>query len=146
MRRRKWSQRRAGDKSVASDLPDFHDGFLDGLFTHGSEVRIFLRKQGGEKFTLVLHSVKLLRGDEFREGNIIFDVVLLGPDELDVSDVCELYQFSEEAMKTFSLTEWSTNAKGNGLKAVQISASYGCSVQALFREHELIPGYQASLG
>ena len=93
-----------------------------------------------------MRGLELLRGDEFSEGNIIFDVVFLGPDELDVSDVCELYQFSEEAMKTFSLSEWATKAKANGLKAVQVSPSYGCSVQALFRSYDLVPGYQAVPG
>lgn len=103
---------------------------------------MFLRKQDGEKFTLVLHGVERLQSENFREGNIIFDVILLGPDELEVSDVCELYQLSEEAMKTFSLAEWSAKAKAKGLNAVQTSSSYGCTVQALFCGYELIPGYQ----
>jgi hypothetical protein len=129
---------------MATDLPGFHDGFLDGLFTFGSQARIFLRKQNGEKFTLVIHGLERLQGEDFRQGNIVFDVVFLEPDEIEGSDVCELYQFSEEAVKTFSLAEWLVKAKEKGLKAVQISPSYGCSVQALFQTYELIPGFRAS--
>jgi hypothetical protein len=127
---------------VASDLPGFHDGFLDGLFTFGPEARMFLRRENGEKFTLILHGVERLQGEDFWEGNIIFDVVLLEPEELEVSDVFELYGYSKEAMKTFSVTDWAADAKAKGLRAVQISPSYGCSVQALFRSSELVPGYQ----
>lgn len=104
---------------------------------------MFLRKEGGEKFTLVLRGVERFQGEDFRQGNIIFGVVFLEPDELEVSDLCGLYPLSAESLKTFSLADWSAKARAEGLKAVQISPSYGCSVQALFRTHELIPGYQA---
>ena len=103
---------------MASELPGFHDGFLDGLLSLGSEARMLLRKECGEKFTLVLRDVEALQGDNFRQGNIIFDVVFLGPDELELSDVSELYEFSQEWMKTFSLAEWSEKANAKGLKAI----------------------------
>jgi hypothetical protein len=58
-------------------IPDFHDGFLDGVFVSGSQAAILLRTLEGQKFKLVLRDVERLHVENFREGNIVFSMDLL---------------------------------------------------------------------
>jgi hypothetical protein len=62
--------------------PDFHDGYLEGLFVARSIAKIFLKTVAGERFTLVLDGVEQLRAQNFHEGNIIFDVEFFEPEQL----------------------------------------------------------------
>jgi hypothetical protein len=58
-------------------LPDFHDGFFDGLWLRDKDTAIlFLRTLSGERYSLQLGKVDTLRLDNLREGNIVFDVTV----------------------------------------------------------------------
>ena len=114
--------------------PSFHDGVLDGLLTSQSgPVRVFLRTVRGEKFTLLLEDVLMLTLNEFREGNIIFGVDFLDPSQLDPSAVGDC-----------DLAAWIEKAREKQLRALQISASYGGTLVAMFRRHVFADGYVTS--
>jgi hypothetical protein len=121
--------------------PSFHDGFVQGLFSSDSEVKLFLCTVAGEKFTLLLQGVERLHVENFRQGNIVFEVAFLTMREFQASDIRDLYEMSNESMRTFDLGKWAEHAEQKGLKGIQVSSSYGCSIRGLFRSHELLSGH-----
>jgi len=122
-------------------IPDFHDGFLDGVFVSGSQAAIFLRTLEGQEFKLVLRDVERLHVENFREGNIVFSLDFLEAEHLTLEHICEAYQYNERVPPGFVLEHWVEDAKQRGLKAVEISTSYGCSALVLFKSFELREGY-----
>jgi hypothetical protein len=122
-------------------MPDFHDGYLDGLFVSGKTARIFLRTCTGERFTLFLQEVERLHAENFRQGNIIFSVDFLRLEQLSPEFIFEVYEYSEPDKQNFVMDNWVQGAKQKGLQALEISTSYGCSAFALFKHYELLQGY-----
>jgi hypothetical protein len=61
--------------------------------------------------------------DDFKEGNIIYDVVVREGDELTRRDIVQLYGFTEEAKAELKLQK----VKLDGLVVMEISPSYGAS-------------------
>jgi hypothetical protein len=121
---------------------NFHDGFVDGLLLYGKKAHVFLRTVKGEKFTLILHDVDALRVNDFLEGNIIFSVEFMEPNQLDESFIFDAYQYSEEYKKSFVLATWIAKATEKHLKAAESSPSYGCELLAVYKEHQLVNGYR----
>jgi hypothetical protein len=124
-----------------NSLPDFHDGFVDGVFLSGSSARIFLRTVKGDRFTLILNELEALRVNDLRKGNVVLEVVFLEPKQLDASVVFELYGYSDEHKKTFALGEWVKEATRKGLTAIEIAPSYGCTILAIFKNHSFSAGH-----
>jgi hypothetical protein len=122
-------------------IPDFHDGFVDGVLVSGLRAKLFLRKIDGQKFTLALHGIERLHVENFREGNIIFSLDFLELEQLTLEHVCQAYQYNEHTLASFIMKDWVEDAKQRGLKAVEISASYGCSALILFKSFELTEGF-----
>jgi hypothetical protein len=121
--------------------PDFHDGFVDGVFLPDSSARIFLRTVKGDRFTLKLNELEALRVNDLRKGSVVLEVVFLEPKELDASFVFELYGYSDEHKKTFALGEWIKGATRKGLAAIEIAPSYGCTILAVFKNHSFSAGH-----
>jgi hypothetical protein len=124
-----------------SSLPDFHDGFVDGVLLSKSDARILLRTVNGDRFTLILNELEALRVDDFRKGNIVFEVVFLMPRQLDSSFVFEVYGYSDEGKRTFVLGEWAEKAAQKVLTAIEITPSYGCTILAIFKSHHFSDGH-----
>jgi len=112
---------------------NFHDGSIDGLISFNKEARLFLRTAAQKKFTLVLRNVDALVARNFRQGDVILEVEIVQPAELDVVDIRDLNQRIDEDMKTFPLNDWRTTTQQQGLEAVVISPSYGCTLVATFK-------------
>jgi|SRR5579859_1853206 len=125
--------------------PNFHDGFVDGLLLHKSRIHVFLRTVSGEKYTLILHDVEALRANDLREGNIILDVEFFESNQLDSSFILDVYQYGDEHKETFIMEDWLRAAAQKRLMGVEISASYGCTLLAVFKDHEFVDGYLTSL-
>lgn len=121
--------------------PSFHDGFVDGMVTFDSVVRVFLRTELGEKFTLVLHDVENLVVTRLRQGNIILSIDFLEAEGLDVSHFRDFHQLSNEQVKDTDINIWRAKMQEKNLRAVEIAPSYGATLVALFRQHEFIRGY-----
>jgi hypothetical protein len=124
-----------------TNLPDFHDGFVDGVFSFDSTVRIFLRSVTDDKFTLVLDEVDALRINDFKKGNIIFELRFLSPDQLDADFVFETHDYSEQHKKNFALKDWIGKTQEKELTAIEITPSYGCSLLALFKIQAIFRGH-----
>ncbi len=116
-------------------IQNFHDGRFDGFWIAADEVvHLFLRTQGGERFTLILRGVGRLSLAEIKEGNIIFDLIFRDADQLTPSDMEELYDVDAGSSQAVSLLK---KARERGLRAWQINPSYGASALFLFQTSEL---------
>ncbi len=78
--------------------------------------------------------------NDFREGNIIFELNVMSPDQIHQEFVFEAYGYSEESKKKFGLAEWVNNAKATNLKALEITPSYGSSLSAVFENYTMVEG------
>jgi hypothetical protein len=120
--------------------PNFHDGYIDGVLVAEESASIFLRTVSSEKFTIVLHGVKSLVMNDFRQGNIILDLEWV--DAVNVSDSAILDYYSMPEGEVAVLRErWINEIKGRQLQAIEISPSYGADLTAIFREREIISGF-----
>jgi hypothetical protein len=113
----------------------FHDGYFDGLLIKGATVRVFLRTHGGQEFVLEVIGVSSMKADGFRQGNIIFDVLLRRGDDLTVGDIICLYELEEESKALAKLEE----ARRKNLVVLEINPSYGASCTILAESVELVP-------
>ena len=75
----------------------------------------------------------------FKLGNIIFDVVLLDSDMLNIAHMNELYDLHPtDAEKAQELLK---TARARGLSALEINPSYGAECLILFRALEMLRGH-----
>ena len=119
---------------------DFHDGYVDGVLVSGDATRIFLRTVREARFTLTLTGVDALHFEDFKQGNIIFELNFLSLNELEPSFIFELYDYNDELKNRFVLNDWVATAKKRGLQVMEITPSYGCSISALFKGQSLVAG------
>jgi hypothetical protein len=123
-------------------LNQFHDGFLDGLLIQGTAVRVFLSTEDRQEFVLEVRGVLYLKVDEFREGNIIFDVLERDGDDLTFQDMMDFFGFKDEARARRELDE----ARGKNLIVLEINPSYGATCIILAESVELLPRNDLSSG
>lgn len=127
--------------------PGFHDGSLTSIVvSEDKTAAIGLRKSSGERYLLHLFEVERLLATEFKEGNIILDMVfangikprdmtafrrLVGEPHTDVA--ASIQQRSEEniAQRLRDVIE------GRSV-FVQIEASYGCDLACLSGSAEMV--------
>jgi hypothetical protein len=128
-----------------NNQPNFHDGHVDGVFNNGSEVHVFLRDVSGEKFTLVLRGVEALQIMNFKQKNVILNVELLAPADLEPAEVREIYQYKDEDLRGSTWDEWIQKADQRALQAISISSSYGCKLIATVKHVEYLRGYLTKL-
>jgi hypothetical protein len=57
--------------------PSFHDGNLLGIQLAAGEAALSLKRVNGENYELTLNSLEALQMDDFREGNIIFEIEII---------------------------------------------------------------------
>jgi hypothetical protein len=117
------------------NIPNFHDGYFDGLQISANKlVHIFLRTQDGKSFVLVLQGVDALTFSEIKLGNIIFDVVFRSTQELTSADMFDLFSIGADTLKASDLL----NAKREqGLKLLEINASYEAQGLVLFQNFDM---------
>jgi hypothetical protein len=124
-----------------NDLPKFHDGYLDGVLTSEDKTaRFFLRTMDGKLYTLVLRGLELMTVKNFKQGNIIFDLLFFTAEQLTVERIAEIYEVepnSAMAQKMF------LHARSKCLQALEMSSSYGAECVALFNASEIIAGHSS---
>ena len=119
-----------------NDMPDFHDGFFDGLrISDPKMVHVFLRTADKRPFTLVLHGVKLMNVSNVRQGNIILDLVLLNAQQVTAAHIEELYEVVG-VQRIEQVERLLASARQEGLSVLDMSASYGAEGIALFSRAE----------
>jgi hypothetical protein len=127
--------------------PGFHDGWLTSIaVSEDKTAAIGLRKSSGERYLLHLFDVKLLLATEFKEGNIVLDMVfangieprdmtafrrLVGEPHPDVAVSIRELREAAIAQKLRDVVE------GRSV-FVQIEASYGCDLACLCGSAEMV--------
>lgn len=112
----------------------FHDGLLDGLLLEGDSAYIFLSTEQKDPFVLQAHGVTSLMADQFRQGNIIYEVLLRSSDEISQEDVTSLFGFKNDEQAFLHLEK----VRGQQLCLIEINCSYGASVLATVQSVSLI--------
>jgi hypothetical protein len=117
------------------NIPDFHDGYFDGLRIGPSKrVNLFLRTQDGTSFTLILQEVDALALCEIKQGNIILDLVFRSTGELSPSDMAELFGVDVDAPQAANLLR---AKRQQGFQLLEVNASYGAQGLILFQTCEI---------
>ena len=125
-------------------IPDFHDGFFDGLWVSDEKrVHLFLRTVDKKPFTLVLRGVKLFNASNIRQGNIILDLALLDAQQLTTAHIAEIYEFEGEQQEE-KIKRFLASAQEELLNALEMSTSYGAEFIALFRGAQLVANHVCS--
>lgn len=114
------------------DYSIFHDGSFDGIWLDGKSAHIFLATPEHESHVIVASGVMLLKADDIRQGNIIFDVVPRSAAELSPDDLDVFLHDTDDPKRQEQATALLESARANGLAFLQITPSYGavCSIIA----------------
>lgn len=119
------------------DVPSFHDGYFEGLRLGPDKlVHLFLRTVHGESYTLTLRGVERLALTEVRQGNILFDLVFRGPEEITLSDIQDLYLYGNRG-DTSQATNLLQRTHTQGFRVLEINATYGAQGLVLFQDCEI---------
>jgi hypothetical protein len=113
------------------ELPSFHDGHLDGFITTGKAIALYLRNVAGQKYTLLSKDLRLFRGDNFRAGNILFDVTVRKASELVPSEIAQLLDLTDDHARAFDHEQWLRKARQDVVLLVESTASYGAECRAV---------------
>ena len=113
---------------------EFHDGYLDGLLIHGSGLSVFLSTADKQRFLLKAGGVLSLRMDGFRQGNIVYEVLVRDGDEVTLDDINSLYEFTDETKAISKLEE----TRRSGRVVLEINPSYGATFIALAESVEIL--------
>jgi hypothetical protein len=112
---------------------EFHDGFLDGLLLDGPTACVFLSTDDKEHFALEVAGVAAVNAGTFKEGNIIFEVLIHSCDELTLEQMIAVhgpmsgYGLPDQAQR------WLAKALQSGLILLEINPSYGAACLVLAR-------------
>jgi hypothetical protein len=113
----------------------FHDGFLDGLLIEGTTVSLFLSTHDKQEFVLSVRGVMSLKADGFRQGNVIYEVLVRDGDDLALEDVVNLFEFKDESNARRKLEE----VRRKSSITLEVNPSYGASCIILADSLELLP-------
>ena len=109
----------------------FHDGFLDGLLLDGSSAYIFVTTPEQWHFVLDVSGVAAVDAGTFKEGNIIFDILIYGWDELTVEQMAVVHGPVSAYGLPDQTQRWLTKARQERLSLLEINPSYGAACLVL---------------
>jgi hypothetical protein len=116
----------------------FHDGSLEGFWTDGDLVHVYLATEGKERFTMVSQGVEALSANGFREGHIILDVQSRTHEELNLEDMGLLYDLQLGDAGQRQANQLLEQANRQNLIMLEIYPSYGATCLILARSFELM--------
>jgi hypothetical protein len=121
---------------------EFHDGYLEGLWTpEGGIAHVFIATDASvekKQFTAVMSGVVMLRAGEFREGNIILEVLVRDHDEITVQDIGRLYELAPGHTPEDWEHQLLERARNERMIILEINPSYGASCLVLGRTVEFL--------
>ncbi len=109
------------------EYAEFHDGSFEGLWIDGKSVHIFLATEKRERFVFVAEGVAELAVGGVRSGNIVFDVLTRGPEEILPQDIQILYVLQPDSTGEAQCASLLENARLQEWKILEINPSYGAS-------------------
>lgn len=113
------------------NLSEFHDGLFNGLWITGKTVHIFLSTSAGGQHVLVAEGVAALRSDGVKAGNVIFEVLERGPDEIALQDIQSLYDLQPGSRGEAQGAQLRERACAERELILEINPSYGATVMLL---------------
>jgi hypothetical protein len=116
----------------------FHDGVLEGLWSDGTTVHVYLSTLKKERFTAVAEEVVALAANGFKAKNLMFEVVTRNHEEITFRDVAELYDLKEGPAGEGQGMQLLGKAQQEGLTLLQINPSYGGTCLVLARSVDLL--------
>ena len=117
--------------------PRLHDGSVLGVACHDGQATVDVADALGNRHRLVLSGVERLRAHDFREGNIILDVIVRVCDSDDAAVLKRLFDLGDTRADVAFLAQLLTRAEADQMLLVEVNPSYGCSLTALCRRIEL---------
>jgi len=119
--------------------PEFHDGFLDGVFLDGSAAYIFLSTDRAELFVFEATQVDSLNIADFRKGNIIFEVLCHSANELSIEMIEAVKGGFPEVSRSHFAKRALELALEKNLVLLEINTSYGATCLVLASSFSLRP-------
>ena len=116
----------------------FHDGSLDGFLVQGSTLSVFLSTANKQEFILKASGVLSLKVDGFRQGNIIYDVIVRSSNEVTFDDIISFYDFKDEAKALLKLED----TRHKNLAVLEINPSYGATCIILAASIDLLSRHE----
>ena len=105
---------------------EFHDGFFEGLWTpEKGTVEVYLSTMAGERTTVLMTGVLMLKVTDLKQGNIIFDVTIRTAEEITLPDIAELYDLQPDREPAPWENKLLEKTRREGFHLFQISPSYG---------------------
>jgi hypothetical protein len=121
-----------------NDYGNFHDGVLEGVWVDDSTAYVFLSTFRRERFAAVANGVVALTVTNFKKGNLIFEAVTRGHEELTMDDIAALYDLREGKEGDEQAAKLLAKARQERLSILEISPSYGATCLLLAHSIEII--------
>ncbi|MBA3353104.1 MAG: hypothetical protein H0U23_11925 [Blastocatellia bacterium] len=111
---------------------DLHDGYLNGLLIEAETTLILhCKTEDGRACTFTMPGMVRLRANNFREGNIIFELNIYQGPECPIELVKQLKEYEEARTDEMLSKDMEIIVQGNWT-LVELTSSYGCDLLALF--------------
>jgi hypothetical protein len=121
-----------------NDYGNFHDGVLEGVWVDDSTAYVFLSTLMKERFAVVAEGIVALTVTNFKKGNLIFEVVARGHEELTMDDIAALYDLREGKEGEEQSAKLLAKARQERLSILDISPSYGATCLLLAHSIKII--------
>jgi len=122
------------DNSGTVIEPEFHDGQLLGFVLSPSDQSLTIFCQTVDKLDYVIRVPSLVRfrGDDFREGNIIFDISIREGRAIPPSAVRKVWSYDDAAADKFLTSRLEEIGRGKWA-LLEVTSSYGGQLLAISR-------------
>ena len=111
--------------------PNLHDAMLHGIVvTERDELWLLCRTEQGTRYQLDVPRVRYLRAENFRQGNIIFDVKLVSGPGVDRSTL-EWLLYHDRPADQASVNALANDVERGDCTLVEVTTSYGCCLVAV---------------
>jgi hypothetical protein len=116
----------SSESALNVELQAFHDGFLDGFLILESSVLLFLSTMEKQPYVLIARGVEQMKADDFRQGNIILDVLTRRGNEISINDVKFLYGTQAGEVGDRQARKILERITQEDRIALEVNPSYGC--------------------
>ncbi len=110
-----------------TEFSQFHDGWFEGLLIEEKQLYVFLATHEKERFVLVAKETEALAINGVKAGNIIFDVVKRGYEQVQPEDIDSLYEFPPTAAGKLDRESVISKMHREKWSLLEINPSYGAS-------------------
>jgi hypothetical protein len=121
-----------------NDYGDFHDGVLEGVWVDDSTAYVFLSTLMKKRYSVVADGIVALTVTNFKKGNLIFEVVARGHEELTMDDIAALCDLREGKEGEEQAAKLLAKARQERLSILDISPSYGATCLLLAHSIKII--------